>query len=252
MPGIPLKIICNLNSGGTNPYVIQKLRSRANVEVRHSDRLHSKITITDQAAVVGSANYSKDGLGFSSEIATGWIEAAFLVSSNNSEYATIRSWFWDLWLSCKEISNQDIIKAKECWDGKTNNKENQQGSSKEKVEELREQDLFKSRITGNNKIRMASSMIEEEYSKIDKINKYNVRIPAYVSYLLWTFSGKQMETNIPETPVYFDPQQVLDRAKSKSNQEQMIFLIDQLANSEIVPNSVRSWAKKYQKSITSA
>ena len=56
-----VKIICNLKSGGTNPYVIEVLQHQ---NVRQNDLLHAKVYLGDNAAIVCSANASANGLGF--------------------------------------------------------------------------------------------------------------------------------------------------------------------------------------------
>lgn len=71
-------ILCDLFSAGTNPYEIRKLRSIKNVTLRHLKKLHTKIYLSDNLAIIGSANMSNraldyDGSGNSS------IEAAVMM-----------------------------------------------------------------------------------------------------------------------------------------------------------------------------
>ncbi|ASP49453.1 phospholipase D family protein [Cognaticolwellia beringensis] len=242
-----VKIVCNLLSGGTNPEVIQKLRSKPNIEIRHSSLLHSKVTITENGAIVGSANYSANGLSL--DDGKSWVESAVYILPNSDEYPAISSWFWELWLSCDEVSNQEIAKAKEIWNLKSKIKSNSVQLKKvSKVPNLTEEELFEGKIKGENGIRMASSQILHEFNKLEKPDKYNIRIPAYVSYLLWTYSGNEMETNISEMPKFFDPQQVLDRADTKTGNdlEKINLFLQHLSISKTVTSSVRYWARKYQ------
>jgi hypothetical protein len=71
-----VKIICNLNMGGTNPEPIKILsKDVRRFELRQCDTLHAKVYIGDQSAVVTSANNSTNGLGVEGALTKGWIEA---------------------------------------------------------------------------------------------------------------------------------------------------------------------------------
>ncbi|MCF1504027.1 phospholipase D family protein [Afifella sp. H1R] len=102
------RIICNLSSGGTNPYEIEKL---AHFDIRQVDILHAKVYLAKDRAVVGSANVSANGLGFEADEQARWIEAAVLVKN----IAAIKEWFDRLWKNADEIRPEDLEKAKKAW-----------------------------------------------------------------------------------------------------------------------------------------
>ena len=113
----PIHIICNLKSGGTNPYVIEKLVERAathsHIKVKQCDRLHAKIIVGDSSALVGSANFSANGLGLEGKELAHWLEAAmFTVEPKAVQSAN--SWFKELWNSpsTREITAEDLALAK--------------------------------------------------------------------------------------------------------------------------------------------
>src|SRR4051812_40767983 len=56
-----IRIICNLSMGGSNPSVIEKMMEL--YSVRQHDRLHAKVYIGKNEAVITSANASTNGLG---------------------------------------------------------------------------------------------------------------------------------------------------------------------------------------------
>ena len=70
-----LQIICNLESGATNPNVINELLDMQNVEVRQLNDLHAKVISGENKAIVGSANFSCNGLNLEESEQTGWEEA---------------------------------------------------------------------------------------------------------------------------------------------------------------------------------
>lgn len=72
--GAPVRIICNLDHPGCNPWVIEQLLD-LRIRVRTNRRLHAKIYATSDLAIVGSSNVSSNGLTAEGEDAKGWVEA---------------------------------------------------------------------------------------------------------------------------------------------------------------------------------
>ncbi|WP_298160000.1 DUF445 family protein, partial [Ferrovum sp.] len=81
--GKTIRIICNLLSGGTNPAPIQTLISCDKVEIKHITSLHAKVILGDAGVVVGSANFSTDGLNHEEEETSGWDEAGLKTTDSN-------------------------------------------------------------------------------------------------------------------------------------------------------------------------
>lgn len=76
----PIRMIVNLRSGGTNPWMIKgllrKARKNPHIEIQQCDRLHAKLIVGEANLVVGSANLSRNGLGLEGQELAHWLEAA--------------------------------------------------------------------------------------------------------------------------------------------------------------------------------
>lgn len=105
------RLICNLASGGTNPYEIEKL-IKDGCEIRQHDRLHAKVYIGGGRAVITSANLSANGLGLEGDEAAHWHEAGIVTS----DVQPVSKWFDELWADTEEILPKDLEKAKALWE----------------------------------------------------------------------------------------------------------------------------------------
>lgn len=115
------RILCNLMSGGTNPYVIRELcelaeSSDGRIQIRQCDRLHAKVVVGERQALIGSANVSGNGLGLGDQGSAHWLEAGVL-TSEESVVGGARSWFDQLWKSdgVRGIIDADITAAIKIW-----------------------------------------------------------------------------------------------------------------------------------------
>lgn len=114
-PGCDTRVICNLNSGGCNPDVIKTLIDRyAKGAVRQLNNLHAKVVIGDSSALIGSANFSANGLGLEGAELTKWREASVL-TSDPELYAHTEKWFEALWQASKSIETKDLTEAQHRW-----------------------------------------------------------------------------------------------------------------------------------------
>ena len=111
MFGPKTQIVCNLESGATNPYVIAGFR-KARIPVKTLSTLHAKVYRGTNAAIVGSANCSTNGLAL--EEGEGWEEAGVLVKSQ-STLTAIDAWLDRMWKAAHDITDEDIKKAKTLW-----------------------------------------------------------------------------------------------------------------------------------------
>jgi len=109
------RVICNLLTGGTNPKTIAVLRSRRGYMIRTLDKLHAKVILGDNKAIVGSANVSCNGLGLEGHTSDSWLEAG-LLSSDGAELAALGNWFERLWSSARPITISDLQRAQVLWD----------------------------------------------------------------------------------------------------------------------------------------
>jgi hypothetical protein len=116
-----LKLIVNLAAGGTNASVIKNLRSETKsleqrgvrLFLKQCDKLHAKVWIGDNRALVSSANSSIYGLCFEGSDAGCWNEAGVVVDDVET-VTTIRQWFELLWRDdneCKDIKERDLRKV---------------------------------------------------------------------------------------------------------------------------------------------
>lgn len=113
-PGRRIKLICNLASGATNPSVIEALQNMKGVLLKQHDRLHAKVFVGSKSALVGSANFSSNGLNLEGSELSGWEEAG-LLTSNPLQIDAIREWFSALWEDSSEIKNSDLAEARAKW-----------------------------------------------------------------------------------------------------------------------------------------
>lgn len=109
-----VRIICNLLSGGTNPYEIEKLRD-CGFQIKHRDDLHAKVYLFDDDAIMGSANFSANGLGLEGKEQSGWLEAGALLDDAAAQAA--RDWFEALWKDkqTKKLKQADLKQAVALW-----------------------------------------------------------------------------------------------------------------------------------------
>src|SRR5260370_12839276 len=108
------QIICNLESGATNPNEIEKLINTGWFEVRQCDTVQAKVYIGDRKAVITSANASANGLGLEAVEQGSWIEAGILVD----DITATRGWFDTLWADkhrVREITDEDLRQARDAW-----------------------------------------------------------------------------------------------------------------------------------------
>jgi hypothetical protein len=107
------RIICNLETGATNPNEIIKIM-RPGFEIRQCDSLHAKVYIGETKAVIASANASANGLGLEGNEIHTWIEAGVLLDNIRE----VQSWFERLWDNkdlVHEITAHDLQRAKDKW-----------------------------------------------------------------------------------------------------------------------------------------
>ncbi|MGO8738758.1 hypothetical protein [Rhodoblastus sp.] len=103
------EILCNLTMGGTNPEEIKLLIDQG-FSVRHSPRLHAKVYRFDDAAVVGSANASANGLGFEGCEMSGWSEVGVLVT-DPEQLREIDRWWEREFAAARPVGRDDLRTA---------------------------------------------------------------------------------------------------------------------------------------------
>lgn len=116
--GQRLRLLCNLGSGGTNPKVIRNLlafsHENPDLQLRTMETLHAKLVIGEASAIIGSANFSANGLGLErSECAT-WVEAGYLVE-DIQQIGSMQAWFDGVWGKSEHITEALLKKAEAQW-----------------------------------------------------------------------------------------------------------------------------------------
>lgn len=116
-----IRLICNLNLGGTNPEVIEQLRSWLGKKekskrsaLQQLDWLHAKVYLFDKAAIVGSANASASGLTLEGKEAAGLREVALMTTEQHT-LRRIQEWFDQTWLNSRPIKDEDLSWAQARW-----------------------------------------------------------------------------------------------------------------------------------------
>jgi PLD-like domain len=110
------RIVCNLASGGTNPKVVATLGAAIGVSIRKLDNLHAKVIIGSDVAIVGSANFSANGLGLEDGELAHWEEAGYIIRGANA-IAPLQAWFNTLWDHRSDaIEPGDIAAAEQAWE----------------------------------------------------------------------------------------------------------------------------------------
>ncbi len=110
--GHAVRVICNLDHPGCNPFAIEEL-CKHKVKVRTHRRLHAKLYATDAVAIVGSSNASSNGLTVEGKEAQGWFELN-VASGEAGFVASVLAEFETLWDSEETVSVSavDINRAK--------------------------------------------------------------------------------------------------------------------------------------------
>lgn len=114
---------------------------------------------------------------------------------------------------------------------------------------LTESDLFQPKIKARNALRMAADWLVADYQTMrgGELSKSDHFIPAYAAHVLWTLAGNRIATNIPATPEFSRPEQVLRRAEERSqdNPDRVRNLIARIARSNVAPDAVKYWARQW-------
>lgn len=110
----PVRIICNLASGGTNPRPIKRLLEQG-INLRQLDDLHAKVVLGTDKALVGSANFSTNGLQLEDSEAGGWSEAGLLTSSA-TDLRAIGQWFDAEWDRARPVEAADLERSLIAWE----------------------------------------------------------------------------------------------------------------------------------------
>ncbi|MCP3468464.1 phospholipase D-like domain-containing protein (plasmid) [Bradyrhizobium sp. CCGUVB23] len=110
------RLLCNLESGACNPAPISTLRSALKWGAKSNPRLHAKVYIFDEVAIVGSANPSADGLALEGMEAASWHEVCAR-TKDRKEIAALAAWFDKLYGDPESVgvNKKMLAAAEELW-----------------------------------------------------------------------------------------------------------------------------------------
>jgi hypothetical protein len=107
-----VKIICDVEGGDCNPYLLLELLNNTNIKIRSRGDVHAKVYLFDNCVLLGSNNLTTRSLG------TDLMEGAVLIQSKDNIRQAL-TWFKELWKDTKKRSEDiDWQKAKAKWDSK--------------------------------------------------------------------------------------------------------------------------------------
>ncbi|UFN47759.1 phospholipase D family protein [Roseomonas sp. OT10] len=105
------RVVCNIDLGGTSPDALIELGAPENNRLRHKSGLHTKVYISDQGVIIGSANASDNGIGFDSEGAK-LIEAATFHEPNTPVWQATANWFEKVFESSHKVDEAAVELAR--------------------------------------------------------------------------------------------------------------------------------------------
>ncbi len=110
------RILCELSMNATNPAELEELGAPSNPLIKHLERLHAKVYISQVGAIVCSANASENGLGFGD--AAGLVEAGVFLAPDTDAFQRAEQWFKDAWDDANAVDERVLASAWEAWNRK--------------------------------------------------------------------------------------------------------------------------------------
>jgi hypothetical protein len=194
------RVICNLESGATNPAEIQELRNLG-VDVRTHPTLHAKMWLGERALIVGSANASANGLGLEGTELTRWVELCHLTDSSELR-RTAGDWFSQTWEQSHKIDDSMIEEARIRWKLRranrfaTNGRATTSliGAARASVEQFRDLPLFV--VLDDEEIGKAAKAVERRFQR-EHSRKFEAwqdwpRMPKAATLLAWYSDGGRL------------------------------------------------------------
>lgn len=115
LPG-DARIICDLSIGSTNPAELRAMDAPGNKGLKHVERLHAKLYMSDLGAIVCSANASNNGIGFID--LAGLVEAGLFIGPETPAYAEAGAWFEKLWKRAEPVNQAALDEATKAWNSR--------------------------------------------------------------------------------------------------------------------------------------
>lgn len=133
-PKRKITIICNLESGATNPdFVSWCLKNPKNFTILTSSKLHANVILGAKKYIVGSTNISANGLGHKNDETNGLMEAS--ITGDDAKTAKeILSWFKSEEKKAKKITTKMLKEARLVWARRKQIKEFEDPGAKSLIE----------------------------------------------------------------------------------------------------------------------
>lgn len=236
-----IRLLCRLENG-TNPYAIKEFRKRNPDTVKQNPRLHAKIVITSNGAILSSANMSANGLWLDSQ-KNGWHEIGMLIKPETLEYSHLKAIFWELW--CDEnsemVTRADIDRAIQALSQDRHGNHETDRSLGGFINTSGQEVFFRHGEIdlARQNIKMASDKIERllgEYIPDDRPQE-NSKIAAFAANVMWTALGREIENNLPPKRMFMDVCEVLERAKSIIGRKRVQLMVDFLIHLSSMPEN---------------
>jgi hypothetical protein len=106
-----VKIVCDLSMGGCVPDALVELGSPTNTSIRHRPSLHAKVYLSKAGAVVGSANASDNGIGFTAAGA-GLLEAGTFHEAGSEAWKAAADWFDRIYDEASPVDEKALARAR--------------------------------------------------------------------------------------------------------------------------------------------
>ena len=106
------KIVCNVDGGSTSADGLEKLSEVLGGKLRWTPNLHAKVYLSSNGAVIGSANFTGNGLGIPTMRGARLIEAATVHAADCAVFETASTWFDRLYDDAKIVGDAEIDRAR--------------------------------------------------------------------------------------------------------------------------------------------
>jgi hypothetical protein len=164
------QLICNLESGACNPQPIVSLKEKLNWTIKTNERLHAKVYLFDDVAIVGSANPSANGLALQDTEVNSWHEVCVVVSQRQ-QIKELRQWFEKIFKQSGSITPARLKVAQDQWSRRRKNTADILKSSKKSLKELVESEGAESILESTQIWIYKDSNVSPESSEYNSIQK---------------------------------------------------------------------------------
>lgn len=105
------KIVCDLSMGGCVPDALVELGSPTNPSIRNKAGLHAKVYLSEAGVVVGSANASDNGIGFT-PAGPGLLEAGTFHEARSDAWTAAADWFDRVYDNALPVDDKALARAR--------------------------------------------------------------------------------------------------------------------------------------------